>query len=295
MAAVESPAAAVETPSGFESLWDLVDVIQCITLRTRPERQRQAAAQFERVGIAHRVHFLVQEPDVQDGKRGCFHAHQQAARRALELGARRALTFEDDVEFTADFTPFAAARAAKFVGGAEPWEIFFLGHFPRKMELTAQRDVVKVRSMDGHAYLLSPEGMRRLCSLEYRGDQARPIRTGWCQWRLGLGAARAPRQPSGHARTVVSGQRRLGGAARVRVQLARPTSLARTPQVDVHYHYECAQAYALYPMVALQRASYSDTEALERPDDWNQDKLAREEQLYRGAVGRQVLGGLLPS
>ena len=176
MAAVESPAAAVETPSGFESLWDLVDVIQCITLRTRPERQRQAAAQFERVGISHRVHFLVQEPDVQDGKRGCFHAHQQAARRALELGARRALTFEDDVEFMADFTPFAAARAAKFVGGAEPWEIFFLGHFPRKMELTAQRDVVKVRSMDGHAYLLSPEGMRRLCSLEYRGDQARPIR-----------------------------------------------------------------------------------------------------------------------
>ena len=87
-------------------------------------------------------------------------------------------------------------------------------------------------------------------------------------------------------------QARRGGEG---VQLARPTSLARTPQVDVHYHYECAQAYALYPMVALQRASYSDTEALERPDDWNQDKLAREEQLYRGAVGRQVLGGLLPS
>ncbi len=172
MAEAETSAAA--PLSGFESLWDLVDVIQCITLRTRPERQREAAAQFARVGLSDRVHFLVQEPDAQDGKRGCFHAHQQAARRALELGARRALTFEDDVEFTADFTPFAATRAAKFVGGADPWEIFFLGHFPRKMELTAQRDVVKVRSMDGHAYLLSPEGMRRLCGLEYRGDQARP-------------------------------------------------------------------------------------------------------------------------
>ena len=159
MAKPATPAAA--PLSGFESLWDLVDVIQCITLRTRPERQREAAAQFARVGLSDRVHFLVQEPDAQDGKRGCFHAHQQAARRALELGARRALTFEDDVEFTANFTPFAAARAAKFVGSAEPWEIFFLGHFPRKMELTAQRDVVKVRSMDGHAYLLSPEGMRR--------------------------------------------------------------------------------------------------------------------------------------
>lgn len=176
MPEAETPAAA--PLSGFESLWDLVDVIQCITLRTRPERQREAAAQFARVGLSDRVHFLVQEPDAQDGKRGCFHAHQQAARRALELGARRALTFEDDVEFTADFTPFAATRAAKFVGGADPWEIFFLGHFPRKMELTAQRDVVKVRSMDGHAYLLSPEGMRHLCGLEYRGDQARPCPCG---------------------------------------------------------------------------------------------------------------------
>ncbi len=174
MAAVEAPAKPL---TGFESLWDLVDVIQCITLRTRPERKREAAAQFARVGLSDRVHFLVQEPDAQDGKRGCFHAHQQAARRALELGARRALTFEDDVEFTADFTPFAATRAAKFAGSAEPWEIFFLGHFPRKMELTAQRDVVKVRSMDGHAYLLSPEGMRRLCGLEYRGDQVRPVRS----------------------------------------------------------------------------------------------------------------------
>ncbi len=128
--------------------------------------------QFAAVGLADRVHFLVQEADPEDGKRGCFCAHQQASRRALELGARRALTFEDDVEFTPNFTPFAAARAAKFLlTGSEAWEIFFLGHFPRKMELTAQRDIVKVRSMDGHAYLLSTEGMRRLCSLCYRGDQ----------------------------------------------------------------------------------------------------------------------------
>ena len=41
-----------------------------------------ALAQFAAVGLADRVHFLVQEPDTQDGKRGCFHSHQQAARRA---------------------------------------------------------------------------------------------------------------------------------------------------------------------------------------------------------------------
>ena len=73
----------------------------------------------------------------------------------------------------------------------------------------------------------------------------------------------------------------------------RPVHLACAPQVDVHYHYECPMAYALYPMVALQRASFSDTEAVERDDDWNQDKLVREQELYRGAVGRNLLGGLL--
>ena len=98
------------------------------------------------------------------------------------------------------------------------------------MECTAQPDVVRVRSMDAHCYLLSADGMRALSALEYRGDQ-----------------------------------------------------------VDVHFHYACEHAYALYPMAALQRASFSDTEGVQRADDWNDDKLARERELYRGAVGRQML------
>ena len=75
-----------------------------------------------------------------------------------------------------------------------PWAVFFLGHFPRKMELLdSWPDVVRVRSMDGHAYVLSPAGARELCSLTYAGEQ-----------------------------------------------------------VDVHFHYQCTAAYALYPMVAVQ-------------------------------------------
>ena len=65
-------------------------------------------------------------------------------------------------------------------------------------------------------------------------------------------------------------------------------------QVDVHYHYGCASAFALYPMVALQRATFSDTEAVDRAADWNDDKLARERDLYQGCVGRKLgaLAGL---
>ena len=221
----------------MDALWSSIDLIQCITLRERPERRAACEAQFAAVGLAGRVVFLEQDRDVEDGKRGCFHAHQQAAANALAKGAKRTLIFEDDVIFLDHFTPYAAARAAAFLNNADvAWSIFFLGHFPRKLELLETwTDVVRVRSMDGHAYVLTPQGMRALGALAYRGDQ-----------------------------------------------------------VDVHYHYCCAQAFALYPMVALQRASFSDTEAVERAADWNDDKLAREQQLYKGAVGRQLLGAALP-
>jgi hypothetical protein len=39
------------------------------------------------------------------------------------------------------------------------------------MELTSSPDIVRVRSMDGHAYVLSPAGMHALCALSYAGDQ----------------------------------------------------------------------------------------------------------------------------
>ena len=215
----------------MEGLWDEIELILCITLRTRPERRAAVTEQFAAVGLAGRVTFLEQDPDVEDGKRGCFHAHQQAARTALERGASYALVFEDDVEFLPHFTAHAGKRVVRFLRAPPAgWSIFFLGHFPRSMELTEQPDVVRVRSMDAHAYILSAAGARELCALEYRGDQ-----------------------------------------------------------VDVHYHYQSASAYALYPMVAVQRATFSDTEAIDRPEDWNIDKLAREESLYQGCVGRKFV------
>lgn len=222
----------------METLWSACDLVQCLTLTTRPDRRRAAADQFAAVGLGERVVFLEQTPDEEDGKRGCFHAHQQAAREAMRLGARRALIFEDDVEFLPQLTPQTATRAARFLrrdaDASCAWDIFFLGHFPRKMALTADADIVRVRSMDAHAYVLSPEGARALSSLTYAGDQ-----------------------------------------------------------IDVHFHYHCERAFALYPMLAVQTPGPSDTEGLVRPSDWNDDKLRRERELYEACVRRKALATAL--
>ena len=156
----------------------------------------------------------------------------------MRLGARRALIFEDDVEFLPQLTPQTATRAARFLrrdaDASCAWDIFFLGHFPRKMALTADADIVRVRSMDAHAYVLSPEGARALSSLTYAGDQ-----------------------------------------------------------IDVHFHYHCERAFALYPMLAVQTPGPSDTEGLVRPSDWNDDKLRRERELYEACVRRKALATAL--
>mmetsp|Transcript_6986 Transcript_6986/g.21438 ORF Transcript_6986/g.21438 Transcript_6986/m.21438 type:complete len:244 (-) Transcript_6986:104-835(-) len=60
-------------------------------------------------------------------------------------------------------------------------------------------------------------------------------------------------------------------------------------QIDVHFHYRNCRAFALYPMAAVQRAGFSDTEREMRPSDWNQDKLERERRLYDGCVRRSAL------
>ena len=60
-------------------------------------------------------------------------------------------------------------------------------------------------------------------------------------------------------------------------------------QVDVHFHHECTKAFALYPMVAVQAALYSDTEEVQREGNWNDDKLSRERDLYDGCVRRKTV------
>ena len=46
-------------------------------------------------------------------------------------------------------------------------------------------------------------------------------------------------------------------------------------------------------MVAVQTPGPSDTEGLERAEDWNDAKLKRERDLYDGAVRRKALAAAL--
>mgnify|MGYP006883568326 FL=1 len=79
--------------------WDFFDRFYCISLRKREDRRQSARKEFEKVGLANRVEFVIGERLSDDFEREVYEAHMLCLRKGLEAGAKNIVVFEDDVEF----------------------------------------------------------------------------------------------------------------------------------------------------------------------------------------------------
>ena len=114
------------TPDPIADLWSFFDRIYCISLKERPDRRAQAAAQFARVGLAGRVIYLTVARHPTDCEQGIYESHLACMRQGLADGAHRVLIFEDDVMFEG-FDPTRFTTAVVFLDRHPDWQIFFLG------------------------------------------------------------------------------------------------------------------------------------------------------------------------
>jgi GR25 family glycosyltransferase involved in LPS biosynthesis len=135
--------------------WSFFDSIYCISLKDRPDRRAQAAAQFAHVGLTGRVRFLCVDRHATDAEQGIYESHMACIRKGLAEGALRILVFEDDVIFE----HFSSARldaALSFLRQEPDWNIFFLGCLASKSWATQSPAVRKVdyRCL-AHAYALN--------------------------------------------------------------------------------------------------------------------------------------------
>ncbi|PID73907.1 MAG: glycosyltransferase [Desulfobacterales bacterium] len=130
------------------SPWGCFDAIFCINLASRPDRRREAEAQFAKVGLTDRVRFYTVEKDVENPERGIFTSHMQVIRKGLAEGARHILIFEDDICFRR-WRPERLAAAMEFLDGgtglAGAWDVFFLGGLVKSSGATAAPAVRKIR------------------------------------------------------------------------------------------------------------------------------------------------------
>lgn len=106
-----------------------------INLPARTDRQAEIAAQLKSIGLslddANIELFPAVRPDAPEGfpsigARGCFMSHLGVLRTAQRLGLERVAIFEDDLDFSADFT----TRIASIIEQLQRsnWSMFYGGY-----------------------------------------------------------------------------------------------------------------------------------------------------------------------
>ncbi len=150
-------------------VWSFFDHIYCISLKERPVRRDQAAAQFARAGLAGRVEYMSFDLHPTDPEQGIYSSHMTCIRKALAGGARHILIFEDDVIFER-FIPARLDAALSFLRRQPNWQILFLGCMVKKSRATecpAVREVA-YRCL-AHAYALNRSCAEQLVQIPWNG------------------------------------------------------------------------------------------------------------------------------
>jgi GR25 family glycosyltransferase involved in LPS biosynthesis len=217
--------------------WSFLDAAYCISLKTRPDRAAQAAAEFHKIGLCRHVTFHRPDKHPQSGFMGGWAAHRTVAMDALRRGCARTLILEDDVWFTRKVRP-ATLRALERALDRLPedWMIFFLGHWPLAAYFV-RHNVLRTSSACSHAYIASPRLLRWLSE-----------------------------HPWGAPGIEFS---RIAG-----------------PGVDSAYA-KLPHTYALFPMLAIQRASRSDN--FEDPAIRKKKRKKKLKHLVTRSVYRELL------
>ncbi len=138
----------------MQAIWDCVDKIYCISLVDRKDRQAEARDQFNQVGLADRVEFVIVEKHPTNCEEGIYTSHLLCLKKGLEAGAERILIFEDDVVFD-KVTPEKLSQAKVFLTTHEHWHILFLGCMVRRSSPTTFPSILNIgfRSLT-HGYAI---------------------------------------------------------------------------------------------------------------------------------------------
>jgi GR25 family glycosyltransferase involved in LPS biosynthesis len=152
------------------------DYIALITTNPDEEFHRAKKAYIARgLGVladAVNVHYF--ERHVEGADRGCFSSHHHLWTFIAEQGFERTAVFEDDVLF---LRSVPVQRFGSFLASVPDWDILYFGHRPiiwdyRYVQQTSTPGIVKVRTNDTHAYVISKKGARTLAALPWCG---RPV------------------------------------------------------------------------------------------------------------------------
>jgi len=150
--------------------WDYFEHMYCLHARSSVERWEDIQESFRRLHLDNDIHYWDAIMDAENGHRGAWMSHRSIAQHALDNNYSRIFIFEDDIKIE----PFLAAgvdsvmqRVQDFLEGTPSWEVFYLSHNCKALELTRNPEFVRVHSWSTVAFALNRQGIEKLAKTEY--------------------------------------------------------------------------------------------------------------------------------
>ncbi len=149
--------------------WEAFDRIYCISVDEREDRRNTAREQFARVGLAHRVEFVLVKKHPDDPEQGIYESHMLCMQHGIRAGAATIVIFEDDVIFER-FDPETLEHCTEFLSGHPAWKICHLGCMVKSSRKTGTRSVreIRYRSLT-HAYIVHGPFAEKICREPWQG------------------------------------------------------------------------------------------------------------------------------
>ncbi len=152
-------------PDGAD--WSFLDAVYCISLQSRDDRARAAAAELHRAGLCRQTLFYRPLKHPTQPVAGIWESHRAVALHARAAGRERVLILEDDVLLDRRIGARTTARIARVLAGLPPdWTIFFLGHMTR-WAYPVGWNAIRVSGTAAHAYIASPRLLDWLAARPY--------------------------------------------------------------------------------------------------------------------------------
>ena len=159
--------------------WEFFDKFYCISIEERRDRRAHARVQFEKVGLADKVEFVIVQKHPHNCEKGIFNSHMTCIKKGLQAAADRIVIFEDDILFDR-FTPTGLKDCVSFLSGSDHWNALFFGCLVSNSNQTRNRSVLKINYRClAHGYVLNRQFAETLIKTQWQGIPYDDVLKNW--------------------------------------------------------------------------------------------------------------------
>ena len=166
-------------PIALDTYWEYFDKFYCISIEDRADRRAAAKVQFEKVGLADKVEFVIVQKHPLNCEEGIYISHMACIKKGLQAGADNIVIFEDDIVFDR-FSQAGLKNCVDFLSGTDHWKALFFGCLIANSKKTVNRSVlqIKYRSL-AHGYVLNRQFAEALIKTQWQGTPYDDVLKNW--------------------------------------------------------------------------------------------------------------------